>query len=198
MATGTVKWFNDSKGSGFITLDEGQKDVFVHHSNIAGDGFKSLAEGARVEFETPGGRRRAPRRRTSPRSRSPRESQRARFDRPRRPSLRAVYPKFSRRLTRGGVHRCGSTVDAVAGATTHRPGRSPPRPAAPSGRPCRPAHGRGFVTPRRVSYTASVSVGGSEATEPSRLARRASTFFCCFSARRSLTANSRALFAADC
>ena len=51
MATGTVKWFNDSKGYGFITPDEGTKDLFVHFSNIAGDGFKSLPEGARVEFE---------------------------------------------------------------------------------------------------------------------------------------------------
>ena len=51
MATGTVKWFNDSKGYGFITPDECTKDVFVHHSNIAGEGFKTLAEGARVEFE---------------------------------------------------------------------------------------------------------------------------------------------------
>jgi cold shock protein len=51
MATGTVKWFNDSKGYGFITPDEGSKDLFVHHSNIAGEGYKSLAEGARVEFE---------------------------------------------------------------------------------------------------------------------------------------------------
>ena len=52
MATGTVKWFNDSKGYGFIAPDEGAKDVFVHHSNISGEGFKSLTEGARVEFET--------------------------------------------------------------------------------------------------------------------------------------------------
>ena len=51
MATGTVKWFNDEKGYGFITPDEGGKDLFVHFSNIAGQGFKSLAEGARVEFE---------------------------------------------------------------------------------------------------------------------------------------------------
>jgi CspA family cold shock protein len=51
MATGTVKWFNDSKGYGFITPDEGSKDLFVHFSNIAGGGFKSLPEGARVEFE---------------------------------------------------------------------------------------------------------------------------------------------------
>jgi cold shock protein len=52
MASGTVKWFNDSKGYGFIAPDEGSKDVFVHHSNIAGDGFKTLAEGAKVGFET--------------------------------------------------------------------------------------------------------------------------------------------------
>jgi cold shock protein len=51
MASGTVKWFNDSKGYGFITPDDGVKDLFVHHSSIAGDGFKSLPEGARVEFE---------------------------------------------------------------------------------------------------------------------------------------------------
>jgi CspA family cold shock protein len=51
MANGTVKWFNDSKGYGFITPDEGSKDLFVHHSNIAGDGYKSLAEGSRVSFE---------------------------------------------------------------------------------------------------------------------------------------------------
>jgi CspA family cold shock protein len=51
MASGTVKWFNDTKGYGFITPDEGTKDVFVHHSNIAGQGFKSLSESARVEFE---------------------------------------------------------------------------------------------------------------------------------------------------
>jgi CspA family cold shock protein len=51
MATGTVKWFNDSKGYGFIAPEEGGKDLFVHHSNIAGSGFKSLSEGAKVEFE---------------------------------------------------------------------------------------------------------------------------------------------------
>jgi cold shock protein len=52
MATGTVKWFNDAKGYGFIAPEDGSKDVFVHFSNIAGDGFKSLTEGAKVEFET--------------------------------------------------------------------------------------------------------------------------------------------------
>ena len=51
MATGTVKWFNDSKGYGFITPDEGGKDLFVHHSAISGGGFKSLAEGARVQYD---------------------------------------------------------------------------------------------------------------------------------------------------
>lgn len=52
MATGTVKWFNDQKGYGFITPDDEGKDLFVHHSAISGDGFKSLTEGAKVEFET--------------------------------------------------------------------------------------------------------------------------------------------------
>ena len=48
MATGTVKWFNDDKGFGFITPDEPGKDLFVHHTAIQGSGFKSLAEGANV------------------------------------------------------------------------------------------------------------------------------------------------------
>ena len=51
VATGIVKWFNDDKGYGFITPDDGGKDLFVHHSGVAGEGFKSLAEGAKVEFE---------------------------------------------------------------------------------------------------------------------------------------------------
>ena len=51
MAQGTVKWFNDQKGYGFITCEDGQKDCFVHHKAIQGEGFKSLAEGQAVEFE---------------------------------------------------------------------------------------------------------------------------------------------------
>ena len=49
--TGTVKWFNASKGFGFISRENGEKDCFVHHSAIQGNGFKSLAEGERVEFD---------------------------------------------------------------------------------------------------------------------------------------------------
>jgi len=48
--TGTVKWFSEQKGYGFITRESGQGDVFVHHSAIAGEGFKTLQEGDRVEF----------------------------------------------------------------------------------------------------------------------------------------------------
>ena len=52
MPTGTVKWFSDEKGFGFITPDDQGKDLFVHHTSIQGEGYKSLAEGARVSFET--------------------------------------------------------------------------------------------------------------------------------------------------
>jgi len=55
MATGTVKWFNDSKGFGFITPADGSKDVFVHFSAIASDGFRSLAEGQSVSYEVEDG-----------------------------------------------------------------------------------------------------------------------------------------------
>jgi CspA family cold shock protein len=51
MATGTVKWFNDAKGYGFISPEDGGADLFVHHTGISGSGFKSLSEGAKVEFE---------------------------------------------------------------------------------------------------------------------------------------------------
>ncbi|MCY4598468.1 MAG: cold-shock protein [Acidobacteria bacterium] len=55
--TGTVKWFNDSKGFGFLTRDDGEKDVFVHYSAIQGDGFRSLTEGQRVEFDVVDGQK---------------------------------------------------------------------------------------------------------------------------------------------
>ena len=51
MSQGTVKWFSDQKGYGFITPDDGSKDVFVHHSSVQGEGFKSLREGQKVQFE---------------------------------------------------------------------------------------------------------------------------------------------------
>jgi cold shock protein len=55
MPTGTVKWFSDEKGFGFITPDDGSQDVFVHHSAIVGDGYRSLEEGAKVSYETESG-----------------------------------------------------------------------------------------------------------------------------------------------
>ena len=57
MATGTVKWFSNDKGYGFITPDDGGQDQFVHHTAIAGSGFKTLAEGAKVEFEVTQGQK---------------------------------------------------------------------------------------------------------------------------------------------
>ena len=57
MAQGTVKWFNDEKGYGFISQDEGGEDLFVHHTGIAGSGFKSLDEGAKVEYEATRGKK---------------------------------------------------------------------------------------------------------------------------------------------
>jgi cold shock protein len=55
MATGTVKWFNDDKGFGFITPDDSSKDLFVHHTAINANGFKSLAEGAKVSYDAEAG-----------------------------------------------------------------------------------------------------------------------------------------------
>jgi cold shock protein len=55
MPTGTVKWFSDDKGYGFITPADGTKDLFVHHSDVAGDGFRTLAEGAQVTYESSSG-----------------------------------------------------------------------------------------------------------------------------------------------
>ena len=55
MATGTVKWFSDDKGFGFVTPDEPGKDLFVNHSGIVGDGYRSLSEGAKVSYDEEAG-----------------------------------------------------------------------------------------------------------------------------------------------
>jgi len=55
MATGTVKWFSDAKGFGFITPSDSSEDVFVHFSALSGEGFKTLAEGAQVEYDVTAG-----------------------------------------------------------------------------------------------------------------------------------------------
>ena len=55
MATGTVKWFSDDKGFGFITPDEGDRDLFVHYTGIQDEGYRSLAEGAKVSYEEEAG-----------------------------------------------------------------------------------------------------------------------------------------------
>lgn len=57
MDQGTVKWFNDQKGFGFIAPDDGGEDLFVHHTNIAAEGFRTLAEGQKVQYEAGEGRK---------------------------------------------------------------------------------------------------------------------------------------------
>ena len=55
MTTGTIKWFSDQKGYGFITPDDGRKDIFVHFSALQGEGFKTLSEGQKVQFDVTSG-----------------------------------------------------------------------------------------------------------------------------------------------
>jgi CspA family cold shock protein len=104
MATGTVKWFSDAKGYGFISPDEGEQDLFVHYSGIADGGFRTLAEGARVQFELREGRRGLEAFNVTPVGAPARAA-------PRRPARRPLQarPKLARsgsvRVARGGRPR---------------------------------------------------------------------------------------------
>ena len=95
MATGTVKWFSDDKGFGFITPDEGSRDLFVHHTGIVADGFRTLSEGARVRVRGGAGRQGAeggPGREAL--------NNEHRFTRKARSSERAFRRRYVRRTTR--------------------------------------------------------------------------------------------------
>ena len=91
MATGTVKWFDEAKGFGFITPDEAGPDLFVHHTGIAGGGFRTLAEGARVEFEVREGRKGPEAFNVAPTGRPARPTPR-REGRPEQPKKRFALP----------------------------------------------------------------------------------------------------------
>ena len=122
MQTGIVKWFNDAKGFGFIKPDAGGDDLFAHFSEVRADGFKSLQENQRVQFETRQGRR-VCRPRTSPAviGRGARRLSR-RFIHARKPALEAGFSRF--RPAWQGALRAGPDASMTGGAQAG-PGRPP-------------------------------------------------------------------------
>ena len=132
MATGVVKWFSDEKGFGFITPDDGGKDAFVHFSGIGGDGFRTLAEGAKVEFELGEGRR-VHRRRTSGSysscRRKRRSSSKARSSRRSRTRCSGCSSTTATKCSATWPARCDASASASSPATASgsrsRPTTSP-------------------------------------------------------------------------
>jgi cold shock protein len=147
MATGTVKWFNNEKGFGFIEVEGGGKDVFCHFSAIAGDGYKSLNEGDEVEFDVEEGAK-GPQAKnvTVTAQRRPGPGGGYRSARATDPHTRKARPAPGTASPGAGVARrpTGSRTRAVQAVATHWPSPSPERGGRPGG-----ARGLAAPTPRR-------------------------------------------------
>ena len=161
--TGTVKWFNDAKGFGFITPEGGQKDCFVHHSAIQGQGFKSLVEGERVEFDVVQGQKGPAAENVvklgqlkTARAADAANNGRLEFARAGRSSCRPTAPR---------AHDLMTPVVQHLARTLPRP-NPPPSPSATLRGPRPSARTAGF---RRRSGAGSLRPGGPGSASPSRL-----------------------------